>query len=152
MFLVDTITTSHYVAELCICYQIVHPKNSYKYRKKNVIVYPQISINDFNIIWTFSYSIRHTFFSPKKETTWLKKNPTISFLSMPLYFLPTSEFRHSWSQLHPICKPVLSSIWWPREKMEMIYCHPSTLLTMFLQTEWDKKQIFQHQINGPCIR
>lgn len=59
----------------------------------------------------------------------IKKIP-YNLLSIPLYFLPTSEFRHRWSQLDPKCKPVLSSIWWPREKMEMIYCYPSTLLTV----------------------
>ena len=42
MFLVNTITTSHYVAELCILYQIVHPKNSYKYRKRTLFYTPKL--------------------------------------------------------------------------------------------------------------
>ena len=81
MFLVNTITTSHYIAELCIRYQIVHPKNSYKHRKvklffasinfkhKELILYLKISINDFNIFCTFSYSFKYTFRSQKKVKT-----------------------------------------------------------------------------------
>lgn len=79
MFLIDTITTSHYITELCIRYQIVHSKNSYRDRKRKLVLFssvlnieilqPQISINDFNILSTFFSTQLTTDFAAQKGET-----------------------------------------------------------------------------------
>lgn len=97
---------------------------SINFKHKELILCPQISINDFNTRWAFSYSIKYTFHSLKKKRENMIKNHLQSLsYQYPCNFSPhISEFRQGWSQLNPKPKSMLSSIWWPREKMEMIYC------------------------------
>lgn len=48
MFLVNTITTSHYITELCIRYQIVHSKNSYGDRIRKLVLFSSVlNIREF---------------------------------------------------------------------------------------------------------
>lgn len=106
MFLIDTITASHYITQLRICYQIVHPKNSYKHRKRK-LSFISISFkhkefknqkflsNILTFYLTFSYSIKYRFFSRKKKRDKVIKNYLQSLsLQCPYYFPHISEFRH----------------------------------------------------------
>lgn len=90
-----------FVIKLCIpriainvekeCYFFI----STSFKHKELILQPKISINDFNILWIFSYSI--TDFVTKTEGQRDGKSPTIS-QQCPYYFPHISE---SDTQLKP---------------------------------------------------
>lgn len=80
MFLVDTITTSHYVAELCIRYQIVHPKNSYKYRKRMLFYTPKLLSTILIFSGHFHIQLNTHFVAQKRRQHDLK-NPLQSLIN-----------------------------------------------------------------------